>query len=1306
MIDSFCVFRRPRWPRICRLSLIPLLLLWAAHEDLSAQDVVAVDANAQAAAPAQSTSGPIPVEPTPAEQSGFTATATGLEVETFLRRLASRWEGSDLTTIGRTVEGRPIWGLVVNPRAPGDTKPVTVLMLGGIHSGECDGKEALLALARDMSLATQDLWWQNLRLIFVPNFNADGNERRGQLHRPGQVGPTAGMGIRENAQGLDLNRDFIKLESPEVRSLVAALNEYDVDVLIDTHTTNGSQHRYQLTYDIPHNPVTPQSVNDWLREQLLPAVTERMRQRGFDTFYYGNFDASYQRWETFGHEPRFSTEYMGLRGRVGILAESYSYASYETRVQASYAFVQETLRGIAAHRDALRHIIDEAVGQRTRRLPIQAELSITASDVTVKGYLAVDGSHPQKPFGSQSAEDYHPKDFELQLWNQAVATAQVELPAAYVLPQQYAWAASRLIRHGVRVQQTVEDVSCDAEVSRITAVRPAAVLQGHSLLEIETQRRHTGLEIKRGDFVVATDQPLGELAAYLLEASADDSLARWNFFDPDIAADKDYPVARLPGPLDPGLLQDISNVPATEKLSLERLMRPGKTIDYDLQPSAAVRWLKNKAEYVVQQNGSLFAVAAASGARRPLTELNELKNKLAALDAFSDKEAERAAQLDVLSDDWRHAIVSHNNDLYYFDAQASVVRQLTHSPELEERLPELNPSGSHVAFVRNNNLWVVDCETTESKQLTQSGSPELLNGILDWVYQEELYGRGNFKAFWWSPTGQEIAYLQLDQSPVQHYQVSDSISYRQGLEDTRYPKAGDPLPAVDVYVINVASSEQRQIDLSRFPNDDRLLARVAWSPTGELWLQVLNRVQNKQDLLRVDIQTGSATNVLSETSPGWIEIRGTPEFLPDGDFLWLSDLPSGRTHLFRFEAATGKLRQLTRGDWDVDSLLQLSTDQRTAFVTGNVSHPTENQLVAVDVQQGQWQQITSAPGSNRFQVDDSGQYFLDTFSSIDTPPAITLHSIDGQMIRVVDAPTSDRYEYLGIRPPQLFSITARDGTQLQAALMLPADFEMAAPAASEDSSTESETQDVIQGKISEEISQASSEDSRQPRKLPVLFYVYAGPQAPTVKNAWAGRNYWWHQLLCQHGFAVVLCDNRAALGRGVGDTWKIRGDLGRVELQDLEDAVQWVAKQPWADSDRIGIWGWSYGGYFTSYAMTHSQWFRAGIAGAPVTDWRNYDAIYTERYMDLPQSNADGYESSSVVAAADQLHGRLLIVHGERDDNVHLSNSLQLVYALQRAGKQFDMMIYPKNRHGITDPEQKYHLYRLMTNFLLEHLME
>ncbi len=1210
--------------------------------------------------------------PTVAEQSGYGATATGAEVEVFMRRLASHWAGAELTTIGRTIEGRPLWALVVEPKVETQIRPLTVLMLGGIHSGECDGKEALLALARDMATGKQQAWWQNLRLIFVPNFNADGNERRGKLHRPGQAGPEEGMGLRENAQGLDLNRDFVKLESPEVRGLVAALSEYDVDVLIDTHTTNGSLHRYELTYDIPHNPATPPGVDDWLRRRLVPKITERMAGSGFSTFYYGNFDPEHRRWDTYGHEPRYSTEYMGLRGKIGILAESYSYASYETRVNVSYAFVLEVLRAIAEDADGVRQIIDDAarsVGPE-QRVPVQAALAKTADGVVVKGYQRGDGSPPKPPYGPESATELQQKDYTVQLWNRAEGSKYVQLPSAYVVAPQYAWAVSRLVRHGVQVKRLNANLAVSAEKLAVTKLRRERVFQGHAMLEIQAEATRQETELAAGCYVIETEQPLGVLAGYLLEPEPDDSLAKWNFLDPDIAEGEDYPILRVLETLPPELLSPVQSVEPTEQITLERLMRPGRTANYGGGSFRGATWLKDSSEYVIRQGDRYVAVEAASGSVRPLDELKQLSRRLAALDAFTDSQAKAAAQIRAFSDNWSHALVSHRRDIYFFDAQADVVRQLTHSPREDERFAELSPAGSHVAFVRDNNLWVVDCESTELKQLTRDGSGELLNGILDWVYQEELYGRGNFKAFWWSPDGRHLAFLQLDQTPVAHYQVSDSISFLQNLEDTRYPKAGEPLPTVQVWVADIDSGGLRRVDLSAFAEDDRLVACVSWSPSGELWLQVFNRVQNRQDLVRVDPASGQASTLISEASPGWIEVRGTPRFLSSGDFLWLSDLPEGRTHLFLVSAESGQRSQLTSGAWDVDSLLSLSADQSMAFVTGNISDATEKQLVAVDIASGAVRQITAAPGTHRVSLSASGEYFIDVFSSTDSPPHASVHSIDGQMIRVLHAPTSDRHEFLDIRSPRLLTIEARDGVRLQASVMLPPDIDPENP----------------------------------DRQLPVLFYVYGGPQAPTVRNSWGSRNYWWHQMLCQEGFAVVLCDNRSALGRGVKDTWTIRGDMGRVELQDLEDAVHWVSEQPWADAERIGLWGWSYGGYFTSYALTHSKLFKAGIAGAPVTDWHNYDAIYTERYMDLPQNNQAGYKTSSSVESAANLHGRLLIIHGERDDNVHISNSLQLAYALQKAGRQFDLMIYPKNRHGIVDPNQRYHMQQMMTDFLREHL--
>lgn len=1212
--------------------------------------------------------------PTVAESSQFTATANGAEVEAFLRRLANVWKGSELTTIGRTVEGRPLWALIVEPQVKSESKPLTVLMIGGIHSGECDGKEAMLAFARDLARGKHDKWWQGLRLIFVPNFNADGNERRGVLHRPGQAGPEAGMGLRENAQGLDLNRDFMKLETPEVSSLVAAINRFDVDVFVDLHTTNGSLHRYEMTYDIPHNPSASQPIDRWLRGKLMPKITEGMEQAGFDSFYYGNFDAEHRRWETYGHEPRYSIEYMGLRGRIGVLVESYSYASYQRRVEATYSFIRELLFNLTEQSAEVRNMIDQstAVPHVGQLLALDGKLAPTGAALTVRGYQQANGAPPKPPYGPDSASQHTPKDYTVQLWNRAEAVNSVTLPQAYAIGEQYAWAISHLAKHGIQVKRLKQETKAQTERYDVFSAKRAKAFQGHLMLDVDAKVVATEAILPAGTFIVETTQPLGLLAAHLLEPEADDSLTVWNFFDPDVEVGQPFPVQRVVQVLAADTLSTLEQIPATEMLTLEHLYAPGKTVEYSGAPVRGTSWIGDTAEYAFKRDDATFAIDAATGAMRPIEELRLMAQKLGSLAAFTVENARAAATLRSFTPDRMHALVPHRRDLYYFDTKSSAARQLTHSETEDEEFAELSPDGKHVAFLRGSNLWVVATESTELKQLTKDGSEELLNGKLDWVYQEELYGRGNFKAYWWSPDGRQIAFLQLDQSPVLHYQVSDSISFRQQLEDTRYPKAGDPLPIARMWIVDIASGALQQVDLSAFEESDRLIARVTWSPTNELWLQIFNRVQNKQSVVRVDRDSGKAATLFTESTNGWIEVLGTPEFVSNGDFLWLSDLPEGRRHLYRVSPTTGKRTPLTSGDWDVESLLSVSSDKSTAFVSGNISHPTESQLIAVDLQRASMHQLTSTPGTHRVTVDASGKYFIDVYSNLTTPPVASVHTIDGQQLRVIEAPTSDRYRTLNVQAPIATTITTRDGLSLQALIMLPPDVDIQNP----------------------------------PNKLPVVFHVYGGPQAPTVKNAWAGGSYWWHQLLCQKGFAVVLCDNRSSRGRGIKDTWTIRKDLGRVELSDLEDAVKWVVSQPWADSERVGLWGWSYGGYFTSYALTHSKLFRAGIAGAPVTDWRNYDAIYTERYMDLPKDNSEGYKSSSVVEAAGNLSGRLLLIHGERDDNVHLSNTLQLADALQNAGKQFDLMVYPKNRHGVVDPQQRAHMQQMMTDFFVRNLMK
>lgn len=1233
---------------------------------------------------------------TVAEATKYEGTSTESEVQQFLKQLAQAAPQARLDSIGVTNEGRPMHAMIIGKPQAGekridlplakDDPRVTVIVLGNIHSGECDGKEALLAMMRDILLEMPKAWEEKLVLVFVPNFNADGNERIGLAHRPGQIGPSLGMGLRENAQNLDLNRDFIKLQTPEVRGLVRAIDQWRADVLIDCHTTNGSLHRYPLTYDVPHNPACHGPMLNWLREEYLPEITRRLDQVGLNSFYYGNFDAEHKKWETYGHEPRYSTEYMGMRGRIGILSESYSYATYEERVVASYRFVKSCLDLLAEKSQKVRSLVAEADArlvnvQAKPKVALTAELFAKEESVPVKGYAFRETESSEKatrkfpsPADKGRIAELVPTDYSLKVWNQFRPKLETEAASAYLLSPQLSWAIERLMMHGIQV-----DYLADAQALAPASLQQWKVqqvisqpFQGLALTKLEVESTTPSQPLHGGYYVISTAQPLGMLASYLLEPQSEENVATWGFLDGFLIEGESYPIVKVLGQVELKGLTKLQEPPKSERLSLEALYKPGATIGLANPATQEPFWLKDSASYLVERGGSWTVVDAATGSAKAWETGRALMDSLASLEAFKNPVDRRAAvKLDAFNADFSKALIDWKQDLYLFDAATKKTIPLTTTPDAVESLAELSPDGSHVAFVRENNLYVLNCQDQSLRQLTTDGGPERLNGILDWVYQEEVYGRGKFKAFWWSPDGQRLAFLQLDESPVARYQVTDSIGFRQNLEETRYPISGAPNPEAKLLLGNVMDGKLIEADLSSYPGHDRLLCRVDWHPDSQsVCVQIQNRIQSWLDLVAFDAASGSSNRLFREEGPAWIDIAGSPRWLPGGDFLWLSDLPGGRRHLFRVRADGKQRTALTAGHWDVSELLSTSADGKSAWVLANPGNPYEVHLVKAATDAANWQQVSKEAGTHRVRVHASGNFYADTFSSLTQPPKISIHDSQGKLLRSIGVPTIDRFRSLDIRTPDFFTIKASDGQALQSMLLSPAQVDL----------------------------------QRPDRKYPVIIHVYGGPGHPTVKQAWQSQNYWWHQYLTQQGFFVLLCDNRSALGKGNSDSWKIYKNLGQQELSDLDAAVAWVKQQPWADADRLGLWGWSYGGYLTAYAMTHSNHFRAGIAGAPVTDWRNYDSIYTERYMSTPEANPSGYVASSVVEAASQLHGRLLLIHGEMDENVHLSNTLQLANALQKAALPFDLMVYPENRHGIVDPNQKYHLQRMMTDFFQREL--
>lgn len=672
--------------------------------------------------------------------------------------------------------------------------------------------------------------------------------------------------------------------------------------------------------------------------------------------------------------------------------------------------------------------------------------------------------------------------------------------------------------------------------------------------------------------------------------------------------------------------------------------------------------------YLRTVDGTHWRVDAATGAIEPLYDPREMERALKKLPGISDQDARGLARsLHRLDPHATATLFSFANDLFLYRFGDGDAKRLTNTPQVEQ-LATFSPDGRMVAFVRDHNLWVVECDSGQERALTTEGSALLLCGELDWVYQEEVYGRGNFQGFWWSPDSTHLALLRLDQSPVHEYTVADHIPYRQELEVTRYPKAGDPLPRASLGVVRAAGGAVRWIS-DQTLGPESIVARVGWTPDSRrVVFQVQNRPQTWLELRAVAISGGEGRRLVREESTAWVNVLGEPQWRKDGSFLWLSER-SGQQHIHVISADGQLEKTLTSGDWEVQELFGIDPAEQWAYFLAARESAASADAYRVRLEDGVTERLTRSSGTHVVRFNDRFTHFIDAGSTAGSPARVDLRSADGEFIHTIDPNLVDHLAYYRIRPPEFLRVPARDGTTLEAMMITPPDF-----------------------------------DPGGGRKYPVLCYVYSGPQNAVVRDRWGGPNYLWHQMLAQRGYVIWLCDNRSASARGVRHAWPIHRRLGELELADIEDGVTWVKKQAWADSERIGIWGWSYGGYMTAYALTHSTSFKVGISGAPVTDWRNYDAIYTERYMGLPQDNPEGYKASSVIEAASRLHGKLLLVHGTTDDNVHVSNSLQLAYELQKAGKPFQMMVYPRNRHAITQPQQARHLRELMTRFVLENL--
>ena len=720
--------------------------------------------------------------------------------------------------------------------------------------------------------------------------------------------------------------------------------------------------------------------------------------------------------------------------------------------------------------------------------------------------------------------------------------------------------------------------------------------------------------------------------------------------------------------------------PAQQRpLTLDDIYDPATKLDFSGSPPTRIEWVSDT-HYVwpridpKTRRAEWLRVDAASGRTEPLVDAARLEAALAKVPGVAVGEAARLARLDTYA--WNAArtalVLDVASDLYLYELPAGRILRLTYEPGEEEEAA-FSPDGTMVAYVRGHNLFVTDVATQRERPITADGSDDVLNGKLDWVYQEEVYGRGRYRAFWWSPDSARLAFLRLDARDVPRYTLVDDVATRPTVETWPYPKAGDPNPTVKLGMAPVAGGAASFVNLDRYAPVEFLIVNVAWTPDSK---QIVFQVQDReQTWLDLDVASpaGSAPRtLLRETTKAFVDPDTSggglgPFWLADGGFLWLSER-TGFKHLYRYHADGTLAGALTSGRWEITQWHGIDEAKGLVYVSAAERSPIAPDVYRVKLDGTGLQRLSERPLSHQAAFNPGLTLFVDSWSDVTTPVQVRVHRADGGEVRVVHEGRVEALASFRLARPELLKVKTRDGFEMEAMLIKPPDFDPA-------------------------------------KKYPVYQQTYAGPHAPQVRNAWGGTTYMYHQLLAQKGIVVWICDNRSASGKGIEPTWHAYLRMGETELQDIEDGLAWLKQQPWVDGARIGINGWSYGGFMVSYALTHSTSFAMGIAGGPVTDWRNYDSIYTERYMKRPQNNPEGYARTSPKAAAKDLHGQLLLVHGAIDDNVHPQNTMQFAYELQKAGKPFRLMLYPTSRHGVSDQALAKHMRAMMLAFIEETLL-
>ncbi len=588
------------------------------------------------------------------------------------------------------------------------------------------------------------------------------------------------------------------------------------------------------------------------------------------------------------------------------------------------------------------------------------------------------------------------------------------------------------------------------------------------------------------------------------------------------------------------------------------------------------------------------------------------------------------------------------------------------SPSVKQSNPTFNPQGTHVAFTADNNLYIKDLVKSESKQITKDGAKNrIINGFCDWVYEEEF---SFTKAFEWSPDGSKIAFLRFDETEVPEYTLEffNNKVYPEA-NKFKYPKVGEKNSVVTVWIYDVKKGKSKQVETGAaeyFP-------RLKWTPDNQLVVFKLNRLQNQLDFLLTDPKTCKTSVLMTESRPTFVDIEMNDDmtFLKDGSFIKSSE-QDGWNQIYHYGKDGKILKQLTKGAFDVRKIYGVDEVRGEVLYQASKETPMRKGIYAVKIDGSADRFLSGGRGVNDAEWSSNYDYFVLTNSKLNEPPSYAVIENGGKVVRNIEDNAKIRqqqFEY-EVGPTEFFSFKTTEGVELNGWMMRPQGFDST-------------------------------------KRYPVLMTQYSGPNSQKVVDQWIGSDYWWYQMLVQKGYLVVCVDPRGTGGRGEAFRKITYKQLGKYETVDQIETAKWLGKQPYVDSKRIGIFGWSYGGYMSTLCILKgNDVFKTAIAVAPVTNWKWYDSVYTERYMQTEKENSEGYKDNSPVNFADRLKGNYLMIHGLTDDNVHFQNSIEMANALISANKQYDSYYYPNRNHGIYGGMARVHLYNKMTNFLLEKL--